>query len=42
MPITWEELDTVSPDGISMEAALARMKRDDPWKDFFQISQRLK
>ncbi|MBN7772381.1 DNA ligase D [Clostridium aminobutyricum] len=42
MPITWEELDTVAPDGINMAEALSRMNGMDPWKDFFQIDQRLK
>lgn len=42
MPITWEELDTVAPDGISMEDALSRINGNDPWKGFFQIDQRLK
>ena len=42
MPITWEELDTVTPDGVSMADALSRIDGNDPWKDFFQISQRLK
>ncbi len=42
MPISWEELDTVAPDGIDMAAALSRLKTDDPWRDFFLISQRLK
>ncbi len=42
MPITWNELGTVAPDGIDMADALSRIAGDDPWKDFFQISQRLK
>lgn len=42
MPITWEELDTVAPDDITMEAALSRIAADDPWKDFFLMEQRLK
>ena len=42
MPITWEELDTVDPDGITMSDALSRMDGNDPWKDFFQITQQLK
>ena len=42
MPITWEELDTVAPDGVDMADALSRVDGDDPWNDFFQISQRLK
>ena len=42
MPITWKELDTVAPDGIDMANALSRMNGDDPWEDFFRITQRLK
>lgn len=42
MPITWEELDTVSPDGVGMADALARIGGNDPWKDFFHVDQRLK
>ncbi|WP_326975652.1 DNA ligase D [Caproicibacter sp. BJN0012] len=42
MPIAWEELDTVAPNGIGMTDALARMEKSDPWKDFFEIRQKLK
>ena len=42
MPITWKELDTITPQGISMMEALARLRRKDPWEDFFDNSQRLK
>lgn len=42
MPITWDELDTVAPDGITMADALSRLTGGDPWNDFFKISQRLK
>ena len=42
MPITWEELDTVAPDGVNMADALSRIDGNDPWKDFFQTNQRLK
>ncbi len=42
MPIKWEELDTVAPDGIDMKEALSRIDGKDPWKDFFEINQRLK
>lgn len=42
MPITWEELETVAPDGITMTEALTRINGNDPWEDFFQIDQRLK
>ncbi|ABX42101.1 DNA ligase D [Lachnoclostridium phytofermentans] len=42
MPIAWEELDTVAPDGITMADALLRLNGKDPWKDFFQNNQMLK
>jgi bifunctional non-homologous end joining protein LigD len=42
MPIAWDELDTVAPDGISMSEALLRIAGDDPWKDFYQNDQMLK
>jgi bifunctional non-homologous end joining protein LigD len=42
MPIAWDELDTVAPDGITMADALRRVGRSDPWKDFFQNKQALK
>lgn len=42
MPISWEELDTIPPDGIDMEKALSRITGIDPWKDFYQTRQRLK
>ena len=42
MPITWEELDTVPPDGVDMAGALARIGGNDPWKDFSRVDQRLK
>ena len=41
MPIAWEELDTVAPDGINMEEALKRVGGIDPWSDFYQLDQRL-
>ncbi|MGX8701778.1 DNA ligase D [Caproiciproducens sp.] len=42
MPIAWDELETVAPDGVSMEDALQRICGNDPWKDFFQNNQVLK
>ena len=42
MPITWEELDTVAPDAVTMEDALTRINGDDPWKDFFENNQMLR
>ena len=42
MPISWEELDAVAPDGVTMADALLRIRGDDPWKAFFQTDQLLK
>jgi bifunctional non-homologous end joining protein LigD len=42
MPITWDELDTVAPDGINMDEALKRIDAGDPWYGFFNIDQQLK
>jgi bifunctional non-homologous end joining protein LigD len=42
MPIAWEELDVVAPDGIGMEEALRRINGNDPWKDFFNNDQQLR
>ncbi len=42
MPIAWEELDTVAPDGVTMADALQRMRGIDPWKDFYENNQRLR
>lgn len=36
MPIKWSELDKVKPDSITMEEAIRRMKRKDPWEGFFK------
>ena len=42
MPIWWDELYTVAPDGINIKDALLRIEGKDPWKDFFQNNQMLK
>ena len=42
MPIAWDELETVAPDGIRMADALLKIDSNDPWKDFFQNNQVLK
>lgn len=42
MPIAWEELDQVAPDGICMEEALQRIKGKDPWEGFYENNQSLK
>ena len=35
MPIKWSELDKVKPNEITISEAIKRMKRKDPWEDFF-------
>ena len=42
MPIAWNELDTIAPDGVTMAETLLRIRGDDPWKGFFQNDQLLK
>jgi len=42
MPVAWEELDTVAPDGINMAEALRRIGGSEPWQDFFRNDQQLK
>ena len=42
MPIAWDELYTVAPDGVSMADALSRINGNDPWHGFFQNDQLLK
>ncbi len=42
MPIQWDELYTVAPDGVNIEDAILRISDNDPWKDFFQNDQMLK
>ena len=39
MPIFWNELDKVKPDEITIDVALNRLKKKDPWADFFYIQQ---
>lgn len=42
MPISWRELGRVAPDGIDMPEAVRRLRRKDPWADFFEQKQALK
>ena len=42
MPIFWDELDVIAPDGIDMENALLRIEGNDPWKDFLNTDQMLR
>ena len=34
MPIKWSELDKVKPDEITIDKAIKRLNRVNPWKDF--------
>lgn len=38
MPIKWSELDKAKPDGITMNDAIKRLKRKDPWENFFDVN----
>lgn len=38
MPIQWYELDKVKPDEITMDMAIKRLKRKDPWEDFYNVN----
>ena len=42
MPIAWDELYSIEPDGINMEDALLRIDKNDPWGDFYHNNQMLK
>ena len=39
MPIKWSELDKVKPNEITMDIAIKRLKRKDPWDGFFDVEQ---
>ncbi len=39
MPISWKELYSVKPDEITMKEAILRLKRKNPWEDFFYTEQ---
>jgi len=42
MPISWQELDTIAPDGIDMKQAILRIEQEDPWQGYFENQQMLK
>ena len=42
MPIAWDELDKVAPNGVDMSDALRRVEFANPWKGFFEVAQQLK
>ena len=37
-----EEILSRAPDGIDLFGALERLKKSDPWKDYFRVDQELK
>lgn len=39
MPIRWSELDKIKPNEITLKDAIKRLKRKDPWEDFFDLKQ---
>lgn len=41
MPITYDELDIVKPNEIDIYAGMERLKDDDPWKEFYEVEQKL-
>ena len=41
MPLAWDELDEVAPNAVTMDDALARIEKDDPWKGYFDVDQAL-
>lgn len=41
MPIAWDELESVAPNGFDMPGALVRMEQKDPWEKFFLTNQQL-
>ena len=36
MPIKWSELDKIKPNEITLDLAIKRLKRKDPWESFFK------
>lgn len=39
MPIFWKELNSIKPDGITIKNAVNRLRKKDPWNDFFDVDQ---
>lgn len=42
MPLSWDELDRVAPDAVSMADALASLDGVDPWEGYFDVRQALR
>ena len=36
MPIKWSELNKIAPNQITIEEAIKRLKRKDPWIDLYE------
>ncbi len=41
MPISYNELDKIAPDEITLFDAIKRVKKKNPWKDFFKTQNDL-
>lgn len=39
MPIKWSELSKIAPNQIKLDEIIKRLKKQDPWKDFFEIGK---
>lgn len=42
MPIAWDELNKIAPNEITMDKALKRLKKPNPWESFFDIKHSIK
>ncbi len=42
MPIAWNELNKIAPNQITMQDAIKRLKKKDPWDGFTNTNQKLK
>ena len=39
-PISWNELYKIAPNEVTMEMALQRVKKKNPWSDFFEVKSK--
>ncbi len=39
MPIFWEDLDSIKPDGVTIDKALKMIKQKNPWQNFWKVKQ---
>ncbi len=42
MPIAWQDLDEIAPNGVNIGNIAEMLAREDPWKGFFGVKQRIK